>query len=411
MREFYILLSALLISLTSYSQITCANAQTITTGITTVPDIISGQVPNPDCAENFGQLRTGGRWFVFTASVTGVAKVSSDLSTNATIDTRLHIYTGSCSALQCVAGNDDKDPFGNIRFSEVIWPITSGTSYYIAWDNQWDTDSFDFELTESVVSCPNGNAPIASDFDSVNEFIACFSNEDVDNNGSSWKLQSIDINGNGTEEDYATNGTNSNNAKDDWMFSPAINIATGNQYTFNFKYNGGNGTFPANENLNVYLVDAPTASANILETIHTETGIVRTGTFAQAEELATVQNISYIATATGSYYLAFNGTSPANSGSLLLFDFSVTEETLSTEDVNINNIAYSYNSVYDLLTIETTSLGLASFKITNLLGQQLLKKSLSNQQEHIELSSLKDGVYILEIKSNDQLRVVKFLKY
>ncbi len=412
MKKFYITCLALF-ALNSYTlaQDTCAGALSIVPSVQNVPNINSGQVPNPDCAENFGQLRTAGKWYVFTASVNGVAKVTSDLITNPTVDTRLHIYTGACSVLECIAGNDDKDPFGNVRFSEAIWPISSGITYYIAWDNQYSTSGFDFELTETAISCPSGSLPIASDFDNTNDFIACFSTEDIDGNGSDWKLQFVDMDGDGNDEDYATTGTNSNIAKEDWLFSPPIDLTINNSYQINFKYNGGNGTFPANETLEVILVDAASSSATVLQSVFTETGITRTGNFSQGEALATSQSIPYTSTVTGTYYLAFKATSPTNSGSLLLFDYSVTDVTLSNILHQDNALRHTYNRDTDMLTIASDHHPINTIKVFNILGQEVIQKSMDTKEVRIELSSLIDGIYLVRILSSNTIsKTIKLLK-
>lgn len=411
MRTLHLFILFLCVTTISQAQITCANAVTITTGVTNVSEVISGQVPIPECAENFGQLRTGGRWYTFTATVDGVGMVTSDLSSNPNTDTRLHIYTGDCSTLQCVGGNDDKEAFANNRASEVLWPITNGVTYYIAWDNQWSSDGFNFELTETAVTCPDINGPIASDFDSVNEFVACFITEDTDGNSSSWKLQFIDVNGDNEDEDYSTNGTNSTNAKNDWLFSPPINLISGNQYDINFKYNAANGTFPANENLDVHIVDAPNSSANILATIYSDTNITANGSFDQVEELAIVQDLMYTATTSGTYYLAFNATSPIETGALLIFDFSFTENILGTEEFNNNTIMYTYDKSSESLFIESQNANLSSLIITNMLGQEVLRKPLNNATENVRLDGLSEGIYSLIISSENSRKVVKFLKY
>ncbi|NNK27787.1 MAG: T9SS type A sorting domain-containing protein [Flavobacteriaceae bacterium] len=413
MNKFYLLIGLAFFSWTANAQFTCAQADAnpITTGITTVTEVVSGQVPFPECAENFGQLRFGGRWYKFTATIDGVGKVTSDLATNPTVDTRLHIYSGTCSTLACEGGNDDKDPFANNRFSEVLWPITAGVSYYIAWDNQYSEDGFDFELTETAMTCPDGSTPLTSDFDSDMELVLCYVQEDVDGNGSDWKLQILDINGDNIEEDYATTGTNSPNAKEDWLFSPKLSLSANSSYLVNFKYNGANGSFPANENLEVLLVDAQNSSAAVLQSLYSESNITSTGNFSQAEELATVQSIPYTSTVTGDYYLAFKATSPEFTGSLLLFEYSVTQQVLSIEETLSNVYKHKYNSSKETLTIEASTTTIESIKIINLLGQEVLKRTINSNQARINLSHLGEGIYLTQVRGlNNQTRTFKLLK-
>ena len=401
---------------TANAQLTCANALPITSGTQTITDIAfnSGQIPFPECAENYGFLRTGGRWYIFTASVDGVATVSSNITSNNNTDTRFHVYTGDCSNLVCMAGNDDIDLAGSNKTSEATFQITNGTSYYIAWDNRADPigglNGFDFTLSETAVSCPN-DLPLTENFENPNAFYACYSMEDSDSNGTAFRQQFIDLDGDGTDNVYITNGSTSSIAKNDWFFSPPINLSTGAQYTIEFTYNGADGSFPANENLEVLLLDAPSASANVLTSLHNESGIVLTGNFSQAESMANNQSVSYTSTATGTYYLAFNATSGADTGSLLLFDFSVTNESLGISDNNLSSLVKTYNKEFDILTLTTPSNSpLSNIEIYNTLGQKVLSKKLSSTDETIDLKSIVNGIYMVKVLFKDKQLTFKLLK-
>lgn len=392
------------------AQFTCASAQVITPGTQTVSEVISGQIPFPECAENYGGTRTAGRWYVFTASVDGIATVSSDLPSNSNTDTRFHVYTGDCTSLSCLGGNDDIDVTGNVKTSKDTFPISIGTSYYIAWDDRWSPNGFDFTLSETAVSCPDGTLPLVEDFEDSNSFFACYQTEDVDNNATAFKQQFVDLDGDGTDNVYLTNGSTSVNAKDDWLFSPAINFTSGNEYTINFKYNGADGSFPADENLEVLIMDSPSSTGTELASIFYQTGITLTGDFSQAEDMATNQSVTYQPTVSGTYYLAFNGTSAANTGSLLLFDYSITEEVLSTDKFNLDSVSHNYNAQTDILFLNANSL-LANVKIYNVLGQNIQDRKLGSKSEQLDLSSLNNGIYFLKISTFDHESIVKLLKH
>lgn len=414
MNKFNLFIGLAFFSWTVNAQFTCAQADAnpITTGITTVTEVVSGQVPFPECAENFGQLRFGGRWYKFTATIDGVGKVTSDLATNPTVDTRLHIYSGTCSTLTCEGGNDDKEASANNRFSEVIWPIYSGVSYYIAWDNQYSEDGFDFELTETAVSCPDATASWSNDFDDINRIVLCYETEDVDGNNSDWKLQELDVNGDNIKEDYVTTGTLSFSAKEDWLFSPKISLVNGGYYQFSFKYNGGNGTFPANENLEVLLLDSQSSSANVLSTLYTDNNIVQTGNFTQIESMANAQSIPYTSTTSGDYYLAFKATSPANTGSLLLFEYSIDQPILSANNSQINNLKHVYDAINAKVTITSSDIPLKNIEIYNIIGQLALSKELNTNQEILNVSVLAQGLYIVRVKDQAQgIKLFKLLKH
>ena len=73
-----------------------------------------------------GTEGTGGqRWYFFTAPGTG--NVTLSLCTGTSYDSRVHVYTGACGALNCLVQNDD---FCGLQ-SQVGWAVTQGTTYFI----------------------------------------------------------------------------------------------------------------------------------------------------------------------------------------------------------------------------------------------------------------------------------------
>ena len=145
-----------LIGFYSYGQDTCDTAIAITAGVYTVDAVNGSEVPDPICAPN-GTGATAGEWYAYTPSDNYYVTVTSDLPQNVTDtdgdDTRVHIYNGDCSSLSCVAGDDDSgvliNPNNQSYLSVVEFQAVAGTTYYIAFDNKWDSGGFDFELIES----------------------------------------------------------------------------------------------------------------------------------------------------------------------------------------------------------------------------------------------------------------------
>lgn len=406
---FTLTIAIVLVNFSLKAQFTCNAAQTITPGTHSVGVIAGGQIPPiPNCADNYGSA-TGARWYMYQASVDGLATVSSNLPANNNADTRLLVFTGTCSALVCHEGNDDIDG-PTIKTSEVSFSVSNGTNYYISWDNTYNPPAFDFTLTETAVSCPSETFPINEDFDNFNSFVACLTTETVDANNTDFEQSFFDWDGDGNDEDYVTNGSTSTIAKDDWLFSTPVNLITGNEYTINFKYNGANGTFNANENLDVYFIDSPSASGTVLTNLFSDTGITRNGAIQEAETMAFSQSVTYTSTVTGTYYLAFNGSSAANTGSLLLFDYSISEQSLGVENPSNSSIRIIFNSETDILTLTSTYLAFSKLEVYNILGQTVFNKELTSQNENITLSELVDGIYVIKAYSNDKVKTIKVLK-
>ena len=84
-------------------------------------------------------------WYMYTPSADYLTTITADLDQNEGLDTRFHVYEGSCDNLSCVAGDDDS---GSGYLSVTSFYAYAGVSYYIAWDDRWGTESFDFEIIE-----------------------------------------------------------------------------------------------------------------------------------------------------------------------------------------------------------------------------------------------------------------------
>lgn len=86
-----------------------------------------------------------GYWFSYTPTEDGVLYISS---CGGGIDSRGWIFSGDCQDLKTVGVNDDLcdtglgDDYASYR--EAV--VTAGTTYYIMWDDIWETGGFGFEL-------------------------------------------------------------------------------------------------------------------------------------------------------------------------------------------------------------------------------------------------------------------------
>lgn len=123
-----VILSVLLTALTHmlFAQtggIDCSSAETISCGAS-FSSATSGT--GADGYVNCGTEGSGGqRWFVWTAPASG--SVNFNLCTGTSYDSRIHVYSGNCGALTCVAQNDDACGLQ----SNLTWNVASGTTYYI----------------------------------------------------------------------------------------------------------------------------------------------------------------------------------------------------------------------------------------------------------------------------------------
>lgn len=151
MRKITLSFLCCLISSLGFSQDDCASAIAITEGIYTVDAIDGTEVPSPICAANGGGA-TAGEWYTYTAQENLGLTITTDLSQNQNqdpqADTRFHVYTGTCVDLVCRSGDDDA---GTGFLSIAQFNVEAGTTYYIAFDNKWNSSGFDFQIIEGAV--------------------------------------------------------------------------------------------------------------------------------------------------------------------------------------------------------------------------------------------------------------------
>lgn len=94
----------------------------------------------------------GANWYTFTGD--GGTWTASTLNSGTNYDSKLWVYEGLCSALNCVTGNDD---FGGTAQSQVSFVTTVGATYYIVVGG-YQANEGNYVLTVSNVE---GIAPVA----------------------------------------------------------------------------------------------------------------------------------------------------------------------------------------------------------------------------------------------------------
>lgn len=113
-------------------------------------------------------------WYSYTPTANGLLTISSNVAANpANTDTRLSVFTGTCGDLTCYNGNDDVS--GTNYMSELTIPVESGVTYYIAWDNYWQSAGFDFTVSIEASSCLSPNSLNIDNFSDIGEFSAYLS--------------------------------------------------------------------------------------------------------------------------------------------------------------------------------------------------------------------------------------------
>ena len=395
----------------NYAQDTCATAQAVTAGTTTVTAVDGTEIPDPICAAN-GTGASVGEWFSYTATVDGIANVTTNIPANAGGDTRVHVYVGACGSLTCIAGNDDVD-VGNMNYlSDTTFPVTMGTTYIIAFDDRWSAAGFDFVLTETAVDCST-TSPYSYDFTSVDPFIACYTIEDANADGTSWGYN----NGNDVDGDTVNDGLgiifppNPTVAKDEWLFLPVFNGVANTDYELTITYNAFNNPGVASESFDLVVLDSPSSSATMQTVLTSVSGITQAGAgVPDLQPNAYTTSEIYTPTADGDFYFAIHATTPiVDSAILMLFSVDVSA-TLSVDEFESNTFTHNYNKDIETLNLESSNLAMTNIEVYSILGQNVISRPLSNASEAIDMSTLTNGIYLAKVYIGGNSKTIKFVK-
>jgi ASPIC and UnbV/FG-GAP-like repeat/Secretion system C-terminal sorting domain len=144
MKKLNLLFALLAAGLGLQAQNDCSSATTINAGMHSISAIDGTDLPTFSCAGDMA-FATAAEWYRYVPSQDLNLTVSTDFTQNAGLDTRISVYTGTCGALECVAGDEDS---GAGFLSFVSFNVTGGNVYYVVFDNYWGDTDFDFALIE-----------------------------------------------------------------------------------------------------------------------------------------------------------------------------------------------------------------------------------------------------------------------
>jgi uncharacterized protein YaiE (UPF0345 family) len=167
MKKITFLFFLLAVSSLSFAQNTCATAIPITTAGTFTINTIDGTgLPATACSYTNANV-TAVEWYAYTPTQNYTVTVSSDLQENLCRDTRVRIYTGNCTTMTCVVADDDSGVLAcnsgntNAYLSKATFNAVAGQTYYIVWDNRYESTGFNFQVSEIPAGYNPCNAAIA----------------------------------------------------------------------------------------------------------------------------------------------------------------------------------------------------------------------------------------------------------
>jgi hypothetical protein len=129
MKKLLLSLTLMFGSFASFAQLTCATATPITAdGTITCAAITTGTYVGT-CAANGNTTNPNAVWFKYTATADGEVTINSDLAQNVapfSTDTRVSVFIGTCTTLQCYSGLDDIDAanyFTNLTSTLLLFAL------------------------------------------------------------------------------------------------------------------------------------------------------------------------------------------------------------------------------------------------------------------------------------------------
>lgn len=281
--------------------------------------------------------------------------------------------------------------------------LSSGTVYYF-WVRSVcsGTDSSAWSNAGMFTTvCTTTTVPYTQDFESavVPALPACTSNQNV-GTGNNWTV--VNNPGYGFTNKTLRYAFNSTNAANVWFYTNGLALTAGTSYTISYKY--GNNSTTYIEKMKVAYGTSPvdTSMTNPLADHPSITGGTATST-------ATSNSVDFTPAVSGDYYFGFNAYSDVDQFYLYVDDISITT-ALSTVDFNSNKFTIYPNPVKDILNIGLNKT-ISSVAIYNLLGQEVLVKTVNADQSQLNVANLSKGTYMVKVTAEDgAIKTMKVIK-
>jgi hypothetical protein len=100
-----------------------------------------------------------------------------------------------------------------------------------------------------------------------------------------------------------------------------------------------------------------------------------------------------------------NTTTASNSE----FKIAAYDASLANDTFNNNSFSYYPNPVKDVLNL-SYSKNITNISVYNLLGQQVIVKTVNDNQSQIDMSKLSNGTYMVKVTADNQVKTIKVIK-
>jgi len=350
----------------------CAGAIVVACGSATLGSTASSTNENAAvCGINVVTVQnTPGVWYKYIGDGSNVT-VTTCSPTITTGDSRIAIFSGSCGALTCVAGNDDAELVGcstNALSSLVTFNTVVGTDYYIL-VYAYTSTALSFELN---VSCTAPCSPATTNDDCATALPV-------------------------TVGTTVTGADNLCSSASLGVTYPSCGNQFGTYYDTWYSFDTGNGT-----DFTITLANPSGTTGFALYS-----GTCGALTMVTGSCTTTAGSVSLTGlTAGATYYLRVFSATPAARGT---FDLTISDNGLGTNTFDNSNFSYYPNPVKNILTLSYNQ-QISSVEVFNLLGQKVSYNKFNANQAQVDMSNLSDGAYMVKVTSNGQVKTIKVIK-
>ena len=296
-------------------------------------------------------------------------------------------------------------PSGNVGAgitSANLASLNSSTTYYFWVRSKCSpTSSSAWSAVSSFNTlCSVSTVPYSQDFETaiVPSMPLCTSIQNA-GSGNNWNIQFNP--GYGFTSNTLRYPWNQTNAANAWFYTNAIALTAGTSYTISYKYGNRSITFVEKMKVAYGLDHDASAMINPLADYPSIVGGTTTST-------GNIDSVDFTPAITGNYYFGFNAYSDANQFDLLVDDISVTTTLAVPSFNNANFLAYP-NPVKDVLNISFDKT-ISKVAIFNILGQEVMAKSINVNQSQIDMSNLSRGTYMIKVTSEQFTQTIKVVK-
>lgn len=270
------------------------------------------------------------------------------------------------------------------------------TEYY-AWvrSDCGSGDVSEWVMIQFMTPCNAVDIPYLEDFNAVNapDLPNCTRLQNA-GSGNDWTTEFPDDYG------FDTNALayeyDSDEPADAWFFTRGVNLTAGTAYILSYNY----GTAGLEEKMNVYY-GTSSSIAGMATQLADHPNITN--------DIAPINNVvTFTPTVSGVYYFGFHAYSDADMFYLFVDDILV-DAAANTGNVDMAGFSFHPNPVKDRLNLKNTS-NISTVTIYDILGQKVMEKDINAMEASLDMQTLAEGAYIVNVKAGESFKTIKIIK-